>query len=393
MVFHAAATGAFLTAMALGGASLFTWLGTSRWNLVASSSPIAFHLVFLFGGVLVSSLAGHHADLRCVHGGYRHQLGHRRRVVQARESIKAFSFAYFVPVYFAIVGAQLDLLHSFQPWFFCWFVVFACVVKTHECVRRCAAGRRTAAQLPVHRVGDECPRVGPGIVLASVAFGAGIVSEQFYTSLVLLAIVTSVVAGTWLGRVAGPAQPSVRSRSSRRRDPGTSAAPHQRADGPAPDPFIRRTARGHFWWRRPNGRMTVKWVRGWSCPERGGSRCATHRAGRKDQHGLRVGVAGIGYWGSKHVRTLRSLDSVSQVVVIDPSEERVAKLRHSFPEVDSYPDLESALPAIDALVVATPPSTHAPLACAAIEAGKHVLVEKPFATRAPGRPPHGADGG
>ena len=70
---------------------------------------------------------------------------------------------------------------------------------------------------------------------------------------------------------------------------------------------------------------------------------------------LRVGVAGIGYWGSKHVRTMRSLDSVSQVVVIDPSEERVAKLRHSFPEVDSYPDLESALPAIDALVVATPP--------------------------------------
>ncbi|HEY2878875.1 Gfo/Idh/MocA family oxidoreductase [Nocardioides sp.] len=95
---------------------------------------------------------------------------------------------------------------------------------------------------------------------------------------------------------------------------------------------------------------------------------------------LRVGVAGIGYWGSKHVRTMRSLDSVSQVVVIDPSEERVAKLRHSFPEVDSYPDLESALPAIDALVVATPPSTHAPLACAAMEAGKHVLVEKPFAT-------------
>jgi predicted dehydrogenase len=97
--------------------------------------------------------------------------------------------------------------------------------------------------------------------------------------------------------------------------------------------------------------------------------------------GLRVGVAGIGYWGSKHVRTMRSLDSVSQVVVIDPSEERIAKLRHSFPEVDGYPDLESALPAIDALVVATPPSTHAPLACAAMEAGKHVLVEKPFATR------------
>jgi predicted dehydrogenase len=97
--------------------------------------------------------------------------------------------------------------------------------------------------------------------------------------------------------------------------------------------------------------------------------------------GLRIGVAGIGYWGSKHVRTMRSISSVSQVAVIDPSQERTAKLRHAFPEVDTYPDLESALPSIDALVVATPPSTHAPLACAAMEAGKHVLVEKPFATR------------
>lgn len=96
--------------------------------------------------------------------------------------------------------------------------------------------------------------------------------------------------------------------------------------------------------------------------------------------GLRVGVLGVGYWGSKHVRTMRSLDSVVQVVVIDPSEDRVARLRHSFPEVDAYRTLDDALDHIDALVVATPPTTHAPLATRAMEAGKHVLVEKPFAT-------------
>jgi predicted dehydrogenase len=107
---------------------------------------------------------------------------------------------------------------------------------------------------------------------------------------------------------------------------------------------------------------------------------STAQNGMRPAEGLRVGVAGIGYWGSKHVRTMRSLDSVSKVVIIDPSEDRITKLRHTFPEVDAYPDLESALPHIDALVVATPPSTHAPLACAAMEAGKHVLVEKPFAT-------------
>ena len=44
-------------------------------------------------------------------------------------------------------------------------------------------------------------RGGPGIVLASVALDAGIVNQRFYTMLVLLALVTSVIAGTWLEAV------------------------------------------------------------------------------------------------------------------------------------------------------------------------------------------------
>jgi hypothetical protein len=44
-------------------------------------------------------------------------------------------------------------------------------------------------------------RGGPGIVVASTAFAAGIIGEPFYAVLVLLAIVTSLVAGSWLGRI------------------------------------------------------------------------------------------------------------------------------------------------------------------------------------------------
>jgi len=97
---------------------------------------------------------------------------------------------------------------------------------------------------------------------------------------------------------------------------------------------------------------------------------------------LRVGVVGCGYWGSKHVRVLQSLDDVSQVVLVDGRTDRVNALVRGFPGARAFADLPSALPEVDAVVIATPPTTHTPLALAAIAAGKHVLVEKPLATTA-----------
>ena len=94
---------------------------------------------------------------------------------------------------------------------------------------------------------------------------------------------------------------------------------------------------------------------------------------------LRVGVVGCGYWGSKHVRTLASLESVSEVVIIEPNSQRAGSLLRDSSGLVSRPTLTSALDAVDAVVIATPPSTHMALALEAIAAGKHVLVEKPLA--------------
>ena len=104
---------------------------------------------------------------------------------------------------------------------------------------------------------------------------------------------------------------------------------------------------------------------------------------RVQPEGIRVGVVGVGYWGSRHVRVLRSTTGVATVTAVD---ERFSQIGdgHSQedPGVAAYADIGEALPHVDAVVIATPPATHAPLGLKAIAAGKHVLIEKPLATTA-----------
>ncbi len=100
--------------------------------------------------------------------------------------------------------------------------------------------------------------------------------------------------------------------------------------------------------------------------------------------GCRVALAGCGYWGSKHVRVLQAADGVDELVLVDSREDRLRNLARSYKISRCYEALGPALEHVDAVVVATPPSTHVPLALAAIRAGKHVLVEKPLAPTSAG---------
>jgi predicted dehydrogenase len=98
------------------------------------------------------------------------------------------------------------------------------------------------------------------------------------------------------------------------------------------------------------------------------------------QRGVRVGIVGCGYWGSKHVRVLSATSGVSEIALIECDQSICRRLQRIFPATRSFRSLQAALPHVDALVIATPPQTHAELALSAVREGKHVLVEKPLAT-------------
>ena len=96
---------------------------------------------------------------------------------------------------------------------------------------------------------------------------------------------------------------------------------------------------------------------------------------------LRVAVIGAGYWGPNLVRNFRGSPDWDLVAVCDLDAARAQKVigPRSTVEIETSLPILLARKDIDAVAIATPARTHAPIALAALEAGKHVLVEKPLA--------------
>jgi predicted dehydrogenase len=96
---------------------------------------------------------------------------------------------------------------------------------------------------------------------------------------------------------------------------------------------------------------------------------------------IRVGVIGFGYWGPNLARNFHECPATTLVAVADPQPARLADAARRFPGSATLESAEALLarPGVDAVAIATPVVTHAPLALAALRAGKHVLVEKPLA--------------
>jgi len=105
-----------------------------------------------------------------------------------------------------------------------------------------------------------------------------------------------------------------------------------------------------------------------------------HVAGLDEAAGMGVGMLGFGTIGTEHTLAIDQVPGLELRAVCDRTPERVAAALQAAPRARPAADLDELLTnsELDIVVISTPPNTHAPLALRALDAGKHVVVEKPF---------------
>jgi Kef-type K+ transport system membrane component KefB len=175
-------------------------INKSRFNVFAKQSPVAYAMAVLLVYCVVAGALDVSVVFAAFLAGFAVVHKKRKLFAEALSVIGKISFAFFIPVYFALVGLKLDLVRRLSWDMIAAFILGSCIVKVLSVSLAARfAGFRGLDLLNLAITTNA--RGGPGIVLASVAFDAGIISSEFYTTLVLAAVLTSQVAGAWLDYV------------------------------------------------------------------------------------------------------------------------------------------------------------------------------------------------
>jgi Kef-type K+ transport system membrane component KefB len=198
---HLLITFAFMGSAILVMPTILRFLGHWRWNILLRASRLAYSVVVLFAYVGAAA----YLEVNLVFAAFLAGFGlaggiaggERERFADALDSISKFSYGIFIPIYFALVGYRLVFGRDFSPTMLVAFLVgssLLSLVSVGLAARLAGFRRLDILNLAI----TTNARGGPGIVLASVAFDAGIISAAFYTTLVMTAIITSQMAGLWL---------------------------------------------------------------------------------------------------------------------------------------------------------------------------------------------------
>ena len=200
MSFHLAATIGYFALGLTVIPRIVKKINKSEYNILAKHSPIAYAIAVLLGYCVVAGALGVSLVFAAFLAGFAVVHKKRRLFAESLDAIGKVSFAFFIPVYFALVGLKIDMVRGFSLTMLLAFLLGSCLIKI---ISVSMAGRFAGFRgLDLFNLAITTnARGGPGIVLASVAFEAGIISPQFYTTLVLAAIITSQIAGAWLDYV------------------------------------------------------------------------------------------------------------------------------------------------------------------------------------------------
>ena len=96
---------------------------------------------------------------------------------------------------------------------------------------------------------------------------------------------------------------------------------------------------------------------------------------------VKIGAIGCGYWGPNLIRNFNSLPECEMVICCDKDESRLEKMQSLYDNIKITTDHRDLLADdVDAVCIATPVWTHYPLAMECLNADKHIMVEKPFAS-------------
>ena len=195
-------------------------LSRASWNVVAQHSPIAWMLAVFLGYVSLAAALDVTLAFAALLAGFG-VMGGMRGTEQARfrlpmQSISDIAGYFFVPLYFAIVGYRLDLSKTLDPLMLGGFMLGTSIVVFLSVglgAKLAGMNRLDIVNLAV----AQNARGGPGIVMATVAFDAGIINAPFFTTLVLTAVFTSQACGAWLEYVLRRGWPLLSGADLRRR--------------------------------------------------------------------------------------------------------------------------------------------------------------------------------
>ncbi len=193
---HVAATLAYFAAGLFLAPRLLRRLNRARWNFLAAASPVGYAVVVLFGYTALAAAFDISLVFAAFLAGFA-VVTDPEHLGDAVASISKFSFGVFIPIYFAVVGYRLSFGGRLSLGLLVTFLAASCAVKFFSA----GLGARAAGfdwLGSVNLAAALNARGGPGIVLASVAFDAGIINAAFYTVLVIAAVLTSQAAGAWL---------------------------------------------------------------------------------------------------------------------------------------------------------------------------------------------------